>query len=174
MVLSPWHVGARRAVPVAQKRGHIVETEYQVLTHLHENEQTSQRKLSKHTGLSLGAVNILIQKMARKGLIKIEKLNSRSVRYILTPQGIKEKTRLTYQFVRHSYNQIISITSAVENLITTEQSTNDNKKEVVLYGPADEIEAILKNTLRGLNIKPLVKRPEEDGYKPTINQLILT
>ena len=150
-----------------------METEYQVLTHLHENEQTSQRKLSKHTGLSLGAVNILIQKMARKGLIKIEKLNSRTVRYILTPQGMKEKTRLTYQFVRHSYNQIINITSAVEKLITTEQSTN-GKQEIVLYGPADEIEAILKNTLRGLNIKPLIKRPEEDGYKPTTNQLILT
>ena len=150
-----------------------MEVEYQVLTHLHENEQTSQRKLSKHTGLSLGAVNILIQKMARKGLIKIEKLNSRTVCYILTPQGMKEKTRLTYQFVRSSYHQILNITSAVENLITTEQSTNGNQ-EVVLYGPADEIEAILKNTLRGLNIKPLVKRPEEDGYKPSPGQLILT
>ncbi len=150
-----------------------METEYQVLTHLHENAQTSQRKLSKHTGLSLGAVNILIQKMARKGLIKIEKLNARTVRYILTPQGLKEKTRLTYQFVRHSYNQIITITSAVENLITTEQSTNGNR-EVVLYGPSDEIEAILKNTLRGLNIKPQLIRPEEDNFKPLPGQLVLT
>lgn len=150
-----------------------METEHKVLTHLHGNSQTSQRKLSKHTGLSLGAVNILIKKMARKGLIKIEKLNSRTVRYILTPQGIKEKTRLTYQFVRHSYKQILNITSAVENLIATEQSSN-GKKEVVLYGPADEIEAILKNTLRSLNINPLIKRPEEGGFNASPNQLILT
>ncbi len=150
-----------------------METEYQVLNHLHENAQTSQRKLSKHTGLSLGAVNILLKKMARKGLIKIEKLNTRTMRYILTPQGMKEKTRLTYQFVRSSYHQILNITNAVENLITTEQSANGNK-EVVLYGPADEIEAILKNTLRGLNIKPAIIRPEEDGFKPAPGQLVLT
>ncbi len=150
-----------------------METEYQVLTHLHENENTSQRKLSKHTGLSLGAVNILIQKMARKGLIKIEKLNSRTVRYMLTPRGMKEKTRLTYHFVRRSYHQILNITSAVEALLTGDEA-NSGEKEIVLYGPADEIEAILKNTLRGLNIKPVIKRPEEDNFKPLAGQLVLT
>ncbi len=149
-----------------------MEQEYQVLTHLHENEQTSQRKLSKHTGLSLGAVNILIKKMARKGLIKIEKLNSRTVRYILTPKGMKEKTRLTYSFVRSSYRQILNITTAVEELIN--ENAAPEEKEVILYGSADEIEQILKNTLRGLNIKPVIKRPEEDSFKPTATQLVLT
>ncbi len=150
-----------------------MEQEYQVLTHLHENEQTSQRKLSRHTGLSLGAVNILIKKMARKGLIKIEKLNPRTVRYILTPQGIKEKTRLTYQFIRHSYNQIINITSAVETLISEEQTKNSTS-EIILYGPADEVEKILINTLRGLNIKPAIVRPAENSFKPAPGQLVLT
>ncbi len=150
-----------------------MEAEYQVLTHLHENALTSQRKLSKHTGLSLGAVNILLKKMARKGLIKIEKLNTRTMRYILTPQGIKEKTRLTYQFVRSSYHQILNITSAVETLIS-ETQTNNSNKEVILYGPADEVEQILLGTLRGLNIKPEIIRPEQDNFNPTPNQLVLT
>jgi len=140
-----------------------VEAEYQVLTHLHENAQTSQRKLSKHTGLSLGAVNI----------IKIEKLNTRTMRYILTPQGIKEKTRLTYQFVRSSYHQILNITSAVETLIA-EAQTNNSTNKVILYGPADEVEQILINTLHGLNIKPEIIRPEQDNFKPAPNQLVLT
>ena len=150
-----------------------MEHEYEVLSHLQENEITTQRKISRHTGLSLGAVNLLLKKMVKKGLVKVERLNSRTMRYILTPKGIKEKTRLTYDFVRRSYHRILNITSAVEDLIATEQSAN-GKNEVVLYGPADEIEAILKNTLRGLNIKPLVKRPEEDGFKPSPEQLILT
>jgi DNA-binding MarR family transcriptional regulator len=156
-----------------EHRGEKVEAEYQVLTHLHENAQTSQRKLSKHTGLSLGAVNILLKKMARKGLIKIEKLNTRTMRYILTPQGIKEKTRLTYQFVRSSYHQILNITSAVETLIS-EAQTNNSTNKVILYGPADEVEQILINTLRGLNIKPEIIRPEQDNFKPAPNQLVLT
>ena len=150
-----------------------MEQEYKVLTHLQGYEQTSQRNISKRTGLSLGAVNILIKKMVRKGLVKVEKLNSRTVRYIITPQGMKEKTRLTYQFVRSSYRRILNITTAVEDLINTENA-GPGAKEIVLYGPADEIEAILKNTLRGLNIKPEIRRPEEDSFKPAPEQLVLT
>ncbi len=150
-----------------------MENEYQVLNHLQENEMTTQRKISSHTGLSLGAVNLLLKKMVRKGLIKVEKLNARTVRYILTPQGMKEKTRLTYQFVRSSYHQILNITNAVEELIAEEQSKNSTNN-IVLYGPSDEVAEILINTLRGLNIKPDIKRPEEDNFNPNPHQLVLT
>jgi DNA-binding MarR family transcriptional regulator len=71
-----------------------MEHEYEVLNHLQENEITTQRRISKRTGLSLGAVNLLLKKMARKGLIKIEKLNSRTMRYILTPQGYRKSPAL--------------------------------------------------------------------------------
>ncbi len=150
-----------------------MQNEYEILTHLQDNEQTSQRNISQRTGLSLGAVNILIKKMVRKGLIKVEKLNSRTMRYILTPQGMKEKTRLTYQFIRSSYQQILNITNAVEELLAEEQSKNTTNR-IVLYGPTDEVEEILVNTLRGLNIKPEIKRPEEDNFKPNPLQLALT
>ena len=71
-------------------KGCLMETEFKVLSHLHENESTTQRHISKRTGLSLGSVNLLLKKMVRKGLVKIERLNKRTVRYILTPRGIKK------------------------------------------------------------------------------------
>ena len=43
-----------------------MEHGYQVLNHLQENEITTQRKISAKTGLSLGAVNLLLKKMTRK------------------------------------------------------------------------------------------------------------
>ena len=150
-----------------------MESEYQVLNHLQENEITTQRKISSKTGLSLGAVNLLLKKMVRKGLIKVEKLNARTVRYILTPQGIKEKTKLTYQFVRSSYRQILNITTAVETLIAKE-AINSSTKQVIIYGPADEVEQILKNALHGLGIKPEIWRPADGDFKPDSDQLVLT
>ena len=150
-----------------------MEQEYQVLTHLQENDKTTQRNISDSTGLSLGAVNLLLKKMARKGLVKVERLNSRTMRYILTPKGIKEKTSLTYNFIQSSYRQIMKISTAVECLLAEQYSPAENN-QVIIYGPADEIEAILKNTLRGLNIKPLIKRPEEDNFKPELHHIILT
>jgi len=76
--------------------------EYEVLTHLSKNEITTQRQISRDTGLSLGTVNLLLKKMVRNSLVKIERLNARTMRYILTPQGMEEKTRLAYRYVRDS------------------------------------------------------------------------
>ena len=124
-----------------------MEHEYEVLNHLQENEITTQRKISKRTGLSLCAVNLLLKKMARKGLIKIEKLNARTLRYILTPQGLQEKSRLTYRYIRQSYKQIIRINQAMDQLIA-ERAAEINGEAILLYGPKDEIMEILKEYLK--------------------------
>jgi DNA-binding MarR family transcriptional regulator len=124
-----------------------MEPEYAVLNHLHENEITTQRRISKRTGLSLGAVNLLLKKMARKGLIKIEKLNARTMRYILTPQGLQEKSRLTYRYIRQSYKQIIRINQAMDQLIAERAAAIDGEA-IMLCGPNDEIMEILMEYLK--------------------------
>lgn len=128
-----------------------MEHEYDVLTHLQKNELTTQRKISQHTGLSLGAVNLLIKKMIRKGLIKIEKLNARTVRYILTPKGVQEKSRLTYRYIRQSYKQILRINQALD-LLFEERLAGHDGSAVILYGPKDEIYEILSQHLKNKNV----------------------
>ncbi len=123
-----------------------MEHEYQVLNHLQENEITTQRKISSNTGLSLGAVNLLLKKMTRKGLIKVENLNSRTMRYILTPHGMQEKARLTYHYMQQSYRQILKINQALDDLIS-EQLPALYGHPVILFGPADEISEILTQYL---------------------------
>ena len=123
-----------------------MENEYQVLTHLQENEQTTQRKISSRTGLSLGAVNLLLKKMIYKGLIKVEKLNTRTMRYILTPKGLQEKARLTYRYIRQSYRQLLKINQALDNLLI-EHAAHLNGKPLILFGPVDEIREILTQHL---------------------------
>jgi DNA-binding MarR family transcriptional regulator len=123
-----------------------MEHEYQVLAHLQENEETTQRKISSRTGLSLGAVNLLLKKMVRKGLIKVEKLSPRSVRYILTPQGMQEKARLTYSYIRQSYHQLLKIYQTLDELLATAKPDLDGRP-VIIFGPADEICEILTQHL---------------------------
>ena len=131
--------------------GAVLENEYEILTHLHENEETTQRKISERTGLSLGAVNLLLKKMVRKGLIKIEKLNARNVRYILTPRGMREKTILTYRYIRQSYRQILKINLALDKLFAEKTEAGDGQA-VIIFGPADELREILIQHLRHLDI----------------------
>ncbi len=149
-----------------------MESEYQILSHLRDNEETTQRKISKRTGLSLGAVNVLIKKLARKGFVKIERISPRTVRYILTPKGMKEKTKLTYQFIKKSYNQLTAITTAVTVLLREVKEYYPNA-QIIIYGPADEIREILTANLDTMKLTPRIINPQEEQFKPVPNQLIL-
>jgi DNA-binding MarR family transcriptional regulator len=109
----------------------------------------SQRKLSEKSGISLGAVNLLIKKCVKKGFIKVENLNSRTVKYILTPQGMKEKTKKTLRYIKNSYKLIIELNNKILNLTNKHISEN---KTIALLGENDEIMEIIETTFKLNNI----------------------
>ena len=150
-----------------------MNNEYAILKYLQNGEQTTQRKIASRTGLSVGAVNLLLKKMVCKGLIKVERLNTRTMRYILTPQGMKEKVRLTYTYLRRSYRQIVNITAAVEELVQAHKFQGP-LKQVILFGPADEVEQILISCLHKLGLPYQLWRPDQQPKPPQEDQLLLS
>ena len=138
-----------------------MENEYQVMNHLQKNDKMSQRAIAERTGLSLGAVNILIKKMVRKGLIKVEKLNSRTMRYILTPKGLQEKASLTYSYIQQSYRQLLNIHQIIDELLLNHEKMT-KEKLVLLFGPQDEICEIIAQHLRDRSISYEVYNELED------------
>jgi len=82
------------------------DKEYLILTQIDANPDSTQRDLSRHTGLSLGSVNLLLKKMAREGLIKIDAIPAHRVVYMLTPQGMVEKANKTVNYIKRHYNAI--------------------------------------------------------------------
>ena len=75
-----------------------------LLRKLESSPECTQRELSKEMGVSLGKVNYCIRKLTEKGLIKITNFkqnpNKMGYAYLLTPQGIEEKSRLTFAFLK--------------------------------------------------------------------------
>ena len=80
-----------------------LENNYKVLKQIQNNPNTSQRKLAKEVGFSLGKLNYCLKALQQKGLIKIDNFkknpNKISYAYILTPKGIKKKAKLTMNFM---------------------------------------------------------------------------
>ena len=74
-----------------------------LLEEIEENHVQSQRELAKKLNISLGLVNSFIKHLAHKGFFKITTIPKNRVKYILTPEGAVEKTRLTYKYIQHSY-----------------------------------------------------------------------
>ncbi len=121
-----------------------MENELQILQNIQKSSFITQRDISKLTGISLGNVNLIIKKLIEKGMVKVEKLNTRSMKYTLTSKGIKEKAEATYKYIIESYKFINGFHNNMEDRI---KELNEKKYEkVILFGPQDEICNVFKST----------------------------
>lgn len=75
-----------------------------ILRKIKQKPNSSQRKLAKELGFSLGKLNYCLKALKDKGLVKVEnfKKNPNKIKYfyILTPAGIAAKTKLTLNFMK--------------------------------------------------------------------------
>lgn len=74
----------------------------QILSHIQENPDTTQADIATKLDVAVGSVNWYIKRLVNKGYIKVTQMHRRRLRYLLTPQGIAEKTRLTGKFMKAS------------------------------------------------------------------------
>lgn len=76
--------------------------ELKVLEAIAEDERLTQRGLATRLGIALGLTNLYLKRLVWKGYVKCVNVQSNRVLYLLTPRGIAEKTRLTYEFMEYS------------------------------------------------------------------------
>jgi len=80
-----------------------------VLREIEADPEMTQRALSLRLGLSLGKINFLVKALIEKGLIKAENFknskNKSAYLYSLTPNGLEEKTKATYHFLKRKIEE---------------------------------------------------------------------
>src|SRR5687768_17884367 len=84
-----------------------LERDLEILKAIDEGLPLTQRALAERLGVALGLTNLYLKRLAGKGLIKVRDFARKPavrkrLRYVLTPQGVAEKTRLTYEYMGHS------------------------------------------------------------------------
>jgi len=108
---------------------------YKLLDELNKESTVSQRALADRLGIALGLVNAYIKRLYKKGHIKVKKLPKNRIKYIITPQGFSEKTRLAYKYMQYSILYFKDIRQKVEN--TYEEMTREGIKKVLLWGDGE-------------------------------------
>ena len=88
---------------------------YIILKLLEKNPNTNQRDLAKTLNLSLGKIHYIIKELKKKGIIKVEnfKQNENKINYLylITPKGLKHKTKLAYFFfkkISKEYDELVN------------------------------------------------------------------
>jgi len=102
---------------VAEIKKMFSDNEYTIMSEIVENENVTQRELSKKLGLSLGSVNVLVNKMIKEGLIKMEQVSQKQVFYMLTPAGMVEKAKKTVRYLKVHYRAIYEMKEKIKSVL---------------------------------------------------------
>lgn len=96
------------------------ELQFRVLRLLELNPHLTQRELSKSLEVSLGGVNYCLNALVAKGSVKIHNFKNNKNKwvyaYLLTPQGIAEKSALMGGFLRRKLQEYQKLRSEIESL----------------------------------------------------------
>ena len=92
---------------------------FEVLRRIKDNPQTSQRELANELGFSLGKLNYCLKSLQNKGFVKLQNFQKQSnkinyLRYIITPKGISERTKLTIKFMKKKMKEYDALKKELE------------------------------------------------------------
>jgi hypothetical protein len=121
----------------------------------------TQRGLSAKLGMALGLTNIYVKRLVRKGYIKCVNVQSNRITYLITPRGIAEKARLTYEFMDYSLHLYGEVR---QHLRTTLAHCAAADKRVAIYGRGEAAE-LAYLSLREAGLEPVAIFDEANGHE---------
>lgn len=73
-----------------------------LLEQIEYNPDVTQATLATQLGVAVGTVNWHLKRLVAKGYVKVKRAQRRKLRYIITPEGIAFRARLTINYIDQS------------------------------------------------------------------------
>lgn len=121
-----------------------------LMSEIAKEESLSQRELAKRVGIALGLVNSYLKNLVTKGFVRVKNFPSNRYAYLLTPQGITEKSRLAYQHL--SYFSSLYTVARQDYLALFRALRGKGIKKVAFCG-VDEVAEIAYLSLQEVGIE---------------------
>ncbi len=135
----------------------------------------TQRSLARDLGIALGLTNLLIKRLVRKGWMRVTHISPNRVRYLITPAGIVEKSRMSrdyleasVQFYREARDRVKQRFLELSTTWPTESGPSRDKRIVFLganevaeisYVCLAETDLVLVGVVDGTRTEPFFGRP---------------
>src|SRR5881409_2424340 len=131
-----------------------------LLEAVEEDSRVTQRSLATKLGIALGLTNIYLKRLVRKGYIKCVNVQSNRITYLITPRGIVEKARLTYEFMDYSLHLYAAVR---RRLRTVFQDCAARGRRVAICGCGEAAE-LAYLSLKEAGLEPVVIFDADGGH----------
>ena len=121
----------------------------QLLRAVEQDSYVTQRSLATQMGVALGLTNLYFKRLVHKGYIKITTIPSQRIKYLLTPKGMAEKSRLTYQYMQYSLSYYRDMRQRLKQVLS--RLLQMGIKRIVVYGTG-ELAELAYLTLREMDL----------------------
>jgi len=78
--------------------------ELTLLEQIERDPDVTQASLASQLGVAVGTVNWHIKRLVAKGYVKVKRAERKKLRYIITPEGIALRARLTVDYIERSFD----------------------------------------------------------------------
>lgn len=119
---------------------------------LQSTPEVSQRRLAKRLGISLGATNLLLRNMMRKGYVRITRAHWKRWLYAVTPAGFYRKAQLTLEYIHRFLGQYQRIRQTLRGELASLGLNAESR--VAIYGTGEFAE-IVYLALREMTIEEI-------------------
>lgn len=93
------------------------DTNFRVLRILQANPDLTQHEIAQQLGISTSGLNYCLKALIDKGLVKVHNFSQSKNKfgyiYVLTPQGIAEKARMTAAFLQRKLAEHRDLTNEI-------------------------------------------------------------
>lgn len=99
---------------------------------LQDNPDMTQREIAEKLGISTSGLNYCLKALIDKGWVKVQNFSQSKNKfgyiYVLTPQGIAEKSVLTGRFLRRKLQEYDALKKEIKALKFEGQSITNGQK----------------------------------------------
>jgi DNA-binding MarR family transcriptional regulator len=106
-----------------------------LLEKIEQDPDATQASLATQLDVAVGTINWHLKRLISKGYVKARRVQRRKLRYIITPEGVALRARLTLDYIQTSFNLYRNIRQRVIELLA--QARHAGYDRLRLIGDGD-------------------------------------
>ncbi len=110
-----------------------------ILEQIEQNPDATQASLAGNMGVAVGTINWHLKRLINKGYIKVKRAERKKLRYIITPEGISLRARLTIDYIQNQFSLYRITRQKVHTLLTQVQSEGDARVRLIGEGDVADV-----------------------------------
>ena len=113
--------------------------ELTLLEHVESDPDVNQATLASQLGVAVGTVNWHLKRLVAKGYVKVQRAERKKLRYIITPEGIALRARLTVDYIERSFELYRRTRARIKEQLDAIRATGQTRVKIVGEGDVADI-----------------------------------